>query len=492
MTRQQRVLIIGAGPCGLMTACELRRRGVDVSIVEASPGAQRGTRAILLWSPSLRLFRDLGVLAEAERRGVTIAALSYHLSPGNTVRLPLSAPLAPLILPQEDTDALLDAELQRLGGKVEWGQTLVSLTQAGDEVVVGLRAADGTVSERRVDWLIGADGLRSKTRELLGIPFEGQRLDTTWLLAEGKITGDYERDAVHYFLGRQGVVLVAPLPGGRVRISGALPDGKLDEGTAQRLLDERAGGTLKVASLDTNTTFISQERIAARMRQGRCFLVGDAAHTHSVVGGQGLNLGFGDARNLAWKLAGVLAGRLAPAVLDSYSVERRAAAEQVVRATTRMARQAVLGPVAAWLRNTLFAAAHRTGVLAKTLPPTLSGWKLTYPETLIGAGPNPRARFLPPPGGQSPDWAPAVSSYEREVFELVTIGPEQMAARDQAAGLAAKNGSIVTHRHVVADRQGFLLLRPDGFVAASGRTGDLGWLGDAFAKLAGTNKELQQ
>lgn len=493
MTRQQRVLIIGAGPCGLMTACELRRRGVEVSIVDASPGPQRGTRAILLWSPSLRLFRDLGVLDEAERRGVVIRALSYCLGPGRTVRLDVAGPMAPLILPQEDTDQLLDAELQRLGGHVDWGLTLDAISQVEGEVVVQLRAADGSVSERRADWLIGADGLRSKTRDLLGIPFEGQRIDATWLLAEGKLTGDYDREAVHYFLGRKGVVLVAPLPGGRVRISGALPEGaQVEDGTAQHLLDERAQGNLKVTSLDTNTTFVSQERIAARMRSGRCFLVGDAAHTHSVVGGQGLNLGFGDARNLAWKLSGVIAGRLDPGVLDSYSLERRAAAQQVVRNTTRMARQAVLGPVAAWMRNTLFSAAHRAGILARVMPPTLSGWKITYPETLIGPGPGRPAGFLPPPGGQSPDWRPQATPYDHEVFELVTVGPEQMPARAQAAGIAQQHGDLVTHRHVVADKQGFLLLRPDGFVAASGRTGDLTWLGGALAKLAGTHKELSR
>ncbi|HET9624587.1 MAG TPA: FAD-dependent monooxygenase [Kofleriaceae bacterium] len=492
MTRHHTVLIIGAGPCGLMTACELRRRGIAADILDGAAEAQRGSRAILLWPPSLRLYRDLGVLADAERRGVTIRALSYFLGPGRSFRLPLAPAMAPLILPQEDTDALLDGELRRLGGSVEWGRTLTAITQTAGRVSVELRHADGTRETRTADWVIGADGFKSATRELLGIAFAGERLPTTFLLAEGKIAGDYDREAVNYYLSRAGVVLVAPLPGGRVRISAPLPAGEaVRDDTTQRMLDERVPGGLRVVELDVNTSFTSHERIAARLRAGRCFLVGDAAHTHSVVGGQGLNLGFGDARNLAWKLAGVIERRLDARILDSYDVERRAAAEQVVQATGRMARQAVMGPVAAWMRNTLFSAAHRSGVLGKKLPPLLAGWAIRYPQTLIARG-GKRAGFLPPAGACSPEWTLARADADRDRFELVTVGPEHTQQRTQAAQLVRAHSALVSHRHVVAGQEGFLLLRPDGFVAASGRRGDLGWLGDAFATLAVSHKEMHE
>lgn len=504
MTRQHRVLIVGAGPCGLMTTCELRRRGIDAAVVDAAEQPPRGSRAILLWPPSLRLYRDLGILPEAERRGVLIRALAYHLAPGRTLQLPLAPAMSPLVLPQQDTDELLDAELRRLGGSVEWGLTLTALNQAGNEVEVELRRKDGTIDRRRADWLIGADGVRSATREQLGVAFAGATLPITYLLAEGRIDGDYDREAMHYHLGPAGSLLVAPLPGGKVRIAAPLPEGsELTGALVQRMLDERAPG-LRVAELTLNTSFISHERIAAQMRIGRCFLVGDAAHTHSVVGGQGLNLGFGDARNLAWKLSGVLDGRLDPKVLDSYDVERRAAAEQVVKATGRMARQGVLGPVARWMRNTMLSAAHRSGALARRLPPLLAGWSIQYPQTLIGPGPSRRAKFLPPAGAHSPDWtnghppgnpsghtpgsaqgsAPGRDPGHRDCFELVTVGPDNTPQREQAAALARQHGALVSHRHVVQDTEGFLVLRPDGFVAASGRPGDLRWLGDAFATLA--------
>lgn len=494
MNRQHRVLIVGAGPCGLMTACELRRRGIEADVVDAAAEPPRGSRAILLWPEALRMYRDLGILPEAERRGVSIRALSYHLGPKKTLRLPLAPAMAPLVLPQEVTDDLLGAELSRLGGTVEWGLTLTRVVPSADHALVELRREDGTpegtTERRRADWLIGADGVRSATREQLGIEFPGARLPITFLLAEGRVAGDYDREAINYYIGRAGGVLIAPLPGGRVRISAPLFDGaKLADDTAQRMLDERGPGGLRVEELTLNTTFTSHERIAARLRVGRCFLVGDAAHTHSVVGGQGLNLGFGDARNLAWKLAGVLDGRFDPKILDSYEPERRAAAEQVVRSTARMARQGVIGPIAVWIRNHLMAAAHRAGALGRRLPPTLAGWTLRYPQALIEAGPGKPAPSLPPAGARSPDWT-IERAGARETFELVTLGPEDAPHRAAAAALAREHGALVSHRHVAAADEGFLLLRPDEFVAASGRRGDLGWLGLALAKLAGPNKEL--
>lgn len=491
MTSSQPVLIVGAGPCGLMIACELCRRGVEVSVIESAPESTRGSRAILLWPPSLHMFRDLGILAEAERRGVVIRRLTYHTA-GRPLRLPVGPDMAPLILPQEITDELLETELVRLGGRVERGVTLTALAQTDDEVCVDVRRADGTVEQRRVSWLIGADGVRSTVRDKLGVAFEGARVPTTFLLAEGRLAGDVDREAVTYYLSRTGVALVAPLPGDRVRISGPLPAGaEIGPDTAQRMLDERTPGGLRVVELSLNTTFTSQERIAARLRVGRCFLVGDAAHTHSVVGGQGLNLGLGDARNLGWKLAGVITGRLDAKLLDSYDVERRAAADQVVQVTARMARQAVLSPFASWVRNTLFTVAYRVGALAKKLPPLLAGWKIRYPQTIAGMR-SRRAPGLPEAGAHSPAWTLECDRGERGAFELVTVGPEQSQGRAQAAELARAHAALVSHRHAAASREGFVLLRPDGFVAASGTTDSFEWLAAAFATLAGPNKERHQ
>ncbi|MFD0662091.1 FAD-dependent monooxygenase [Thermocatellispora tengchongensis] len=274
---------------------------------------------------------------------------------------------------------------------------------------------------------------------------------------------------------------MAPLPGGRVRVSGALPDGAaIDEGTAQRLLDERGPGGLRITGLTMNTTFTSHERIASPLRSGRCFLVGDAAHVHSVVGGQGLNLGFGDARNLAWKLAGVINGRYAPRVLDSYDPERRAAAEQTVQATGRMARQAVLSPFANRVRNALMTLGHRSGALGRRLPPLLSGWLIRYPDALIPA-PGRVPRGLPRPGARSPRWT---LEPDDDRFQLVTAGTRGGAADEQGTALAGRLHDLLLHRHRDGGGEGFVLLRPDGYVAAAGRPADLGPVATALEHLA--------
>src|SRR5690606_14509442 len=155
------------------------------------------------------------------------------------------------------------------------------------------------------------------------------------------------------------------------------------------------------------TTFTAPHRIAASMRAGRAFLVGDAAHVHSPAGGQGLSLGMQDVRNLVWKLAGVIEGRLAPSILDSYDPERRPAASQVVAATQKLTRQTLFPPMALRARNAVLHLLHGAGLLRRTLLPSLSGRRIHYPDVLLDGPPGRgrrRAGSLPPPGAQAPSW----------------------------------------------------------------------------------------
>lgn len=459
------ILIAGAGPCGLMMACELRRRGIETRVLGADPAPGTGSRAILLWPPSLEQYAELGILAEAERLGAPVRALSYHTGSRTVLRVPLTPDVAPLVLPQADTERLLERRLRSLGGSVERGVTVTGLAQ-DDEGVTVTTSAGASI---RGEWLIAADGFRSTVRDLLGIDFTGERLPITFVLAEGKLDGRYEPEAMNYYFSRTGVVLVAPLPGARVRISGALSAGEeFTSSSAQRLLDERGPGGLRFSDITMNGTFTSHERIATRFRSGRCFLVGDAAHVHSVVGGQGLNLGFADARNLAWKLAGVLSGQFSPAILDSYEPERQAAAEQTIRDTGRMARQAVLSPAANFVRNAGLAVAHRLGVLQRTLPPMLAGWLTHYPDVLMSPGEaGRRIRGLPRSGMRDKDWPLEPGDPGR--FQVITAGPPDEPLHALACALAKRAPALVTHIPQNGRDRGFVLLRPDGFVAASGQ-----------------------
>ena len=488
MKDRTNVLIVGAGPCGLAAACELLRRGVAVRLLEAAPDRARGSRAILLWPLALDVLRDLGLYEQARQLGLPVRALAYHLADGTDLRSEIGGPNAALLLPQEQTNLLLQTAFEELGGRVEWSTHVTDVTADGDPVTVKVQGPEGA-ELIEADWLIGADGVGSTVRERLGIKFSGANIEATYLAAEGHIEGSFERGVVHYFLRSSGPMVFAPLAGGIVRLGGPIAPGTpVNAESVQRMLDERGSGGLRAADIQMITTFTSQERIAASLRSGRCFLVGDAAHTHSPVGGQGLNLGLQDVHNLVWKLAGVIDGLLDPAVLDTYQPERLHAARTTVADTRRYTKVFMLGPKAARVRNAVWRVLEGTGTIRRRLVPLLAGWKMQYPQPLAGATPEPPSRpatwpaawppawgtrALPQAGARTPAWVPAppVGTDPADGFlRLLTLGSAGGALARAARELSAGSPRLVAYQHADRGPSGFLLLRPDGHVAASGRT----------------------
>lgn len=487
MTERATVLVVGAGPCGLAVAAELARLDVPVTVVDAAAEPGAGSRAILLWPPVLEVLTELGLIAEAQEQGIRPSALHYHLPSGQGVRVPLKDTDRPLLLPQEKTSILLEKALRDFGGTVEWGVRVTKVVSGADSVTVAVTGQDGTARDIEADWVIGADGHRSEVRAQLGVAFEGQPVPIPFLLAEGRIDGDVDQDEIHYYLSESGVLLLAPLPGGEFRVSGAIPPGaRADAEQVQRLLDERGPGGLTVAGLRTVTTFSSDERIASALRSQRCFLVGDAAHVHSPIGGQGLNLGIPDARNLAWKLAGVHHGRLAPGILDTYDPERRAAIRQTLRATGRMARQSVAGPVGRRVRDLTWRLLQVSGVLERQFAPMLAGWRTRCPEPLPGGGETRAAGSWPRPGTRSPRWLPKPDQEFAGRFQLLTFGRDGSDLATRAEALTARLPGVLAHFPLRGRREGFVLLRPDGYVAASGPGARFPRTAELLTRLAGT------
>jgi 2-polyprenyl-6-methoxyphenol hydroxylase-like FAD-dependent oxidoreductase len=488
MSEEQSVVIVGAGPCGLAVACELRKLGMPVRILDAAADRVTGSRAIMLWPPALEVLDAVGVLEQARERALRPRAYVLHLGSAAPVSIRFRPELAPLILPQHVTSRLLEDELARMGCEVERPVEVAEIKQGADSVTVRARRGNGSELTIESGWLIGADGVHSTVRKQLGIDFAGMQYPSVVLLAEARLDGDLDRYGVHITVRQAGGgVLIAPLPDGTVRIATVIEDGTpVTAETVQRMLDERGpGGGLRVAGEPaTLTTFTNHERVAGSMRAGRCFLVGDAAHMNSVFGGQGLSVGFQDGHNLAWKLAGVAGGRLSPSVLDSYDPERRAVAEQVISLTGRMNRQTDLSPVATLGRNALMRALAATGVLERAYIPMLAGRQVRYPDVLgvePVRAPARRGRGWPPQSGKpAPSWVPPAGLGSVGLFRLVTTGDEAGELAAAAGRLAARRPELVQHSHV--RRPGprrravdaFVLLRPDGFVARGGRAADLG------------------
>lgn len=488
MNKETAVLIIGAGPCGLAAACELKKLGIHVRILDASPDRVTESRAIMLWPPALEVLDGIGLLESVTRRALRPGAYAYHLGSGSPSLVRFRPGLGPLLLQQDVTNGLLEDELARLGCHVERSVEVTEVKQSGDTVTVQARQGDGTELTIEADWLIGADGAHSTVRKQLGIEFAGEQNPNLLLLAEAQLDGELDRSAIHITVGEIGVLL-APLPGGDVRISGIIgEDTPLTAETVQRMLDERGlRGGLRVSELSMLTTFTTHERLAESMRLGRCFLVGDAAHMNSISGGQGLNLGLQDVHNLTWKLAGVISGRLDPAVLASYDPERRAAAEQVIRLTGRMIRQADLGPIARFGRDALFRLLCATKVLEREQIPRLAGRRIRYPDAFPHTG-QPASRIagrgrgrLPRSGTPAPEWLPRPGQDAYGMFRLITTGDEAGSAVIAAKQVAERWPLAVRHEHVqrpgTKDAGGFILIRPDGFVACSGPATEVGRAG---------------
>ena len=359
--QRTRVLIAGAGPAGLVLACELARRGIAHRLVEQDPQHFAGARGKGLQPRTLEVFEDLGLLDRVHTHGGDYPAMRAYRGDevvweGRMDEVREPTPEVPYpnawMLPQWRTGELLRERLAELGGTVETGTGLLSFTQDGDGVTALVRHAgqEGTI---RADYLVGTDGGRSAVRRGLGVGFAGEtREEHRMLIADVRAEGV---DRAHWHVWPQQDPGLAAFPLGLCPLAGTdtfqltqplLPDAPVPEATLprlQQLVDEAAGpGRIRLTEVVWHSLFRANIRMAEHFRVGRVFLAGDAAHVHSPAGGQGLNTGIQDSYNLGWKLAAVVAG--APAeLLDSYEEERLPVAADVLGISTRLHDKGVSG-----------------------------------------------------------------------------------------------------------------------------------------------------
>jgi 2-polyprenyl-6-methoxyphenol hydroxylase-like FAD-dependent oxidoreductase len=360
------VLIVGAGPTGLVLALWLTRLGVRVRIIDKTAEPGTTSRAVAVQARTLEFYRQLALADAVVAAGVQVAAANLWVGGARAARVPLGRMgegLSPfpyaLTYPQDAHERLLIERLDTLGVQVERRTELLRFDQDPDRVRAVLRRAAGPEEVCAAAYLAGCDGAHSTVREALGTGFPGGTYSGLFYVADVDAAGPAADGDIHVDLEEADFLAVFPLQGpGRLRLIGPVrwePDREHRELTFADV-GQRAVGNLQLSIARVNwfSTYRVHHRVAARFRARRAFLLGDAAHVHSPVGGQGMNTGIGDAVNLAWKLAAVLNGGARDRLLATYEPERIGFAHRLVattdRAFTLVTKQ---GAVARWVRTRL-------------------------------------------------------------------------------------------------------------------------------------------
>jgi 2-polyprenyl-6-methoxyphenol hydroxylase-like FAD-dependent oxidoreductase len=499
MNTTDEVLVVGAGPVGLTTACQLARYGVPVRVVDSLEQPTTESRAVGVHARSLEMLAALGVLPQLESRGRRIDALEMLDGRTGATRARIDVTGIPsrhpyvLDVPQPDTEAVLAERAAELGIVVERGVALTALTQDADGVDVTLRSPNGKQTTR-VSWVVGADGGHSTTRTLAGTKLEGGFHGQHFAMADVDIDTTWPPDTIRMFQHPDGMGILFPLAGDRARImffvddpGAGAPDPTLEQ--IQALADARMGGGVRVRNPRWLTYFEVHHAQVPQYRLGRVLLAGDAAHIHSPAGAQGMNTGIQDAANLAWKLALVARHRAEAELLDSYHDERHPVGAMVVRSTTVLTDVGTAtGPIAAVRNLAQFLVGHLPRI-ADTAAATLTETTVAYRHSALSVrhgahhrGTAQAGEHAPDPDGLlSPDGNPVT------VEDLLTRPGMLLLVRstDEVDDLRATLGDLGTVVRVVRDgvsadgvvdpgdvlgraygwgADGMVLIRPDGYL----------------------------
>jgi 2-polyprenyl-6-methoxyphenol hydroxylase-like FAD-dependent oxidoreductase len=483
------VLIVGAGPTGLNLAMSLARRAVPFRIISDANGPGEHSRALAVQARTLEFYGQFGFADEVIAQGVV--ADSVHIREGGdhdsgheviTVSFKdLGDGISPypfaLAYAQDEHERFLIGKLKEAGFDIEWQSKLVGFAEENG----GVRAAisrNGGTEEARAEYICGCDGAHSRVRETLKIGFPGGTYDQLFYVADVRIARGFDRD-LHLNLGKHILTLMFPVrSSGMQRLIGLVPP-ELSDRTditfddirdrVERQLD------IQIAELNWFSTYRVHHRVAERFRAGQGFLLGDAGHIHSPVGGQGMNTGIGDAINLGWKLAHVIQWRANPSLLDTYEPERIGFARSLVattdRAFTPMTAEGISGELTRRLIAPLiFSVAVRFPPTRHAIFRLISQARIHYPDSPLSQGhaghvhggdrlpwlgPGENDNFIPL---RSLDWQ--LHFYGDSERNLVST------ARD--AGLATHMFPWSQQAHDAGFQQNAAyLVRPDGYVAAA-------------------------
>jgi 2-polyprenyl-6-methoxyphenol hydroxylase-like FAD-dependent oxidoreductase len=397
------VLIVGAGPTGLVLALWLTRLGAKPRIIDKTAEPGTTSRALAVHARTLELYRQLDLTDAVIARGHKVPAVRLWVKGEPRARVSfeeIGSALTPYpflhIFPQDEHERLLIAKLAELGVTVERRTELLAYRDAGDGVIARLLGPDGAEESCEAAYIAGCDGARSIVRETMGTGFAGGTYRHVFYVADVEASGPAVNGELNADIEEADFLAVFPLADkGRVRLIGTVRDERADRADTLTFADvgRRIIEDLKVEVKAVNwfSTYHVHHRVTTHFRKGRAFLLGDAAHVHSPAGGQGMNTGIGDAINLAWKLKEALAGRAPDALLDSYEQERIAFARRLVHTTDRIFMLATAeGRLAEIVRTRIvpvvFPAVTRFGLVREFLFRTVSQVMINYRNCALSEG----------------------------------------------------------------------------------------------------------
>jgi 2-polyprenyl-6-methoxyphenol hydroxylase-like FAD-dependent oxidoreductase len=483
----QSVLVVGAGPVGMTMALASKRQGLDVRIVDKASARTDKSKALVIWPRTLELLDIQGCAEPFIDAGLKVRAARILADDKELVHVPLDAAHSvyryALMLPQSETERLLQEQVERLGVVVERRTELITFADEGEAVSALLRRADGTEEAVHADWLVACDGAHSTVRHGLALAtFDGDTLPSNWVLADLLIDGAALTEEITICFSKHGLLAFFPIGNGRFRViadTGAATPENLPEPTlaeVKSLVDARGPAGLQLHDPIWLSRFRINERKVRDYRFGRLFLAGDAAHVHSPAGGQGMNTGMQDAMNLAWKLALVCKGQAVDALLASYSPERSGIGEQVMRNAGALTKVGLVSnPLLQQLRALAANLVDHLPALKQRFVAQMTELDLHYPDGPLTERPH-GASHRPAGGERAPDLvldgAPARRLHEllgTGRFAVLSVGTPAVVLSEKHARLALA-AEVAASPHYASGH--VYLIRPDAYVALS--VGDAG------------------
>ncbi|MCW2520495.1 MAG: hypothetical protein JWR46_3114 [Mycobacterium sp.] len=512
------VVIVGAGPVGLIAACDLARRGATVRILDKLEHPTTESRAIAIHARSLDMFHRMGIVDDLVAAGVKSTGMNMFANGKKVVRVPLevvdsSFPYT-LVIAQTETERVLTEHLSALGVTVDRGLELTQLTQNDDAVHLTVRHADGRTEAVDTSWVIGTDGGHSTVRHLIGTKLQGSFKGERFILGDVDVEPHFDNTNMYTYFDPDGPVVTLPMLGDRVRFLAQIHDAP---GTPlnlhptkeqlQRIIDKRIGD-VTITTPHWLTCFEIHHGQVPAYRFGRVFLAGDAAHIHSPAGGQGMNTGMQDAFNLCWKLAAVINGEGADVLLNSYHAERHPIGKQVVAFTSTLTKLATLQGIARPLRDMLVRAVGHLPAVVRLMASNIAETNIAYPNSPITSSTTaPHAKisagqYLPhltePTLQQQLDLAFDAGNSPHTVLTLAgdrtapvtgPAGPTQVLVTSNDTPVDGYDVIVVDPNELISKRYGLrngdrVVVRPDGYIGAVIGADDHNGVAGYFAQLA--------